>query len=197
MEPFKKCRLCGEMKPLGEFHRHSGRKDGHHTACKPCAIAEQQRSTMKPPRKVSPDGMKPCSHCKTIKPLADFQRNSSRYDGHTHWCRDCLRAHYRANTQSIADRTLRSRYGIPKGRYEKLLVAQDGKCAICGSDDPGRRGNEGLRRFAIDHIHDNGKRVRGLLCDTCNKGIGQLKDSPELLRKAADYLENPPAYQVT
>lgn len=40
----------------------------------------------------------------------------------------------------------------------------------------------------MDHCHDS-SRIRGLLCHTCNSGIGKLRDNPELLRKAADYLE--------
>ncbi len=39
-----------------------------------------------------------------------------------------------------------------------------------------------------DHCHDSGT-VRGLLCMNCNAGLGNLGDSPTLLRKGADYLE--------
>lgn len=62
--------------------------------------------------------------------------------------------------------------------YETMLAAQEGKCSIC--DEP-----EGL---FIDHCHKSG-RVRALLCIRCNHGLGQFKDRPEILRKAADYLE--------
>lgn len=53
-------------------------------------------------------------------------------------------------------------------------------CAICGK--PPRA------RLQIDHNHKTGK-YRGLLCDNCNIGLGHFKDSPELLRKAIDYLK--------
>jgi hypothetical protein len=63
-----------------------------------------------------------------------------------------------------------------------MLADQDGKCAICWCKSQGER-----RRFAVDHCHNSGK-VRGLLCDNCNKGIGNLKHSPEILARAITYL---------
>ena len=60
-----------------------------------------------------------------------------------------------------------------------MLADQDGKCAICTKPFPGR--------IAIDHDHRTG-RVRGLLCTSCNTGIGKLGDDPELLLRAISYL---------
>jgi hypothetical protein len=62
-----------------------------------------------------------------------------------------------------------------------MLADQDGRCAICYTEANGRM-------WHIDHCHDTGK-VRGILCDICNRGIGNLKDDPKLLRQAAEYLE--------
>lgn len=42
--------------------------------------------------------------------------------------------------------------------------------------------------FCIDHNHQTGE-IRGLLCSPCNRAIGQLQDNPNILRKAANYLE--------
>lgn len=47
---------------------------------------------------------------------------------------------------------------------------------------------QSLKRLHLDHDHSSGK-FRGWLCDTCNRGLGYFKDSPQLLRKAAIYLE--------
>lgn len=66
---------------------------------------------------------------------------------------------------------------------------QHGECAICQvplTIEPGRQGDAAH----VDHDHTTG-RVRGLLCVTCNSGIGHLDDDPYLLRKAADYLIKP------
>lgn len=63
-----------------------------------------------------------------------------------------------------------------------MSAEQGGVCAICGGTNPSGH------RLAVDHDHET-RRVRGLLCHACNAGIGKLRDSPDLLRKAIDYLE--------
>jgi hypothetical protein len=64
-----------------------------------------------------------------------------------------------------------------------MLIAQKGCCAICGIDKPTGK----WKIFAVDHNHKTGQ-VRELLCNECNRGIGYLKDSAELLQKAVDYI---------
>jgi hypothetical protein len=63
-----------------------------------------------------------------------------------------------------------------------MLKDQGGCCAICGTDTPGTSGI-----FAVDHDHKTGK-VRGLLCRSCNVGIGNLGDDPKRLKEAIRYL---------
>lgn len=79
---------------------------------------------------------------------------------------------------------LKTNYGITEEDYQALLEGQEGKCAICLTDTPTGK----WKVFAVDHCHKTGK-VRGLLCNECNRGIGLLKDNAELLKKAAAYLE--------
>jgi len=74
-------------------------------------------------------------------------------------------------------------YGLDLKDYQKLLEAQNHKCAICGSPPPNNR----KTRLSIDHCHKTGK-VRGLLCDRCNRSIGLLKDDVSILKKAIEYL---------
>lgn len=62
------------------------------------------------------------------------------------------------------------------------MLAQHAKCAICGTDDWGKKGP------CVDHCHTSGA-VRGILCQNCNQGLGRFKDSPTALRAAAAYLE--------
>lgn len=72
-------------------------------------------------------------------------------------------------------------------RWEEKLKEQQGLCFICGvvltfEDKAGRT------RACADHDHNSGL-PRGILCGSCNIGIGNLKDSIELLKKALEYLE--------
>jgi hypothetical protein len=76
-------------------------------------------------------------------------------------------------------------YGLDFKDYQKMLEAQGHKCAICGSPPPNNR----KTRLAIDHCHKTGK-VRGLLCDRCNRSIGLLKDNVSILQKAIEYLKD-------
>lgn len=75
------------------------------------------------------------------------------------------------------------RYGITIADYDRMLAEQHGCCAIC------KKGNE-ARRFDVDHCHSTGV-VRGLLCRNCNWGIGNLRDSAELVEVALEYLRKP------
>jgi hypothetical protein len=59
-------------------------------------------------------------------------------------------------------------YGITVADFDRMLAAQGGRCAVCGSDKPGGR----WARFAVDHCHKTGK-VRGLLCTHCNVLVGR------------------------
>jgi len=73
-------------------------------------------------------------------------------------------------------------YGIQVDEFDAMMLDQDSKCYIC-------LGDNGLIALCIDHDHKTGK-VRGLLCNRCNRGLGLFQDNPELLFKAVDYLVN-------
>jgi hypothetical protein len=75
-------------------------------------------------------------------------------------------------------RRIHEKYGLTIEDYSKMVSAQGGACAICGS----------VEKLAVDHDHKTGA-VRGLLCYRCNTGIGFLKDSTSVLASAIRYLE--------
>ena len=83
--------------------------------------------------------------------------------------------------------SLRTRYGLEAEIYYAMLVAQAGVCVLCGSPPRGDASGAGSR-LHVDHDHETGK-VRALLCNGCNRGLGYLNDDPALLRAAADYIE--------
>lgn len=83
----------------------------------------------------------------------------------------------------------RTKYGITSERVAEMLKEQDGKCAICGNVEHWRHPLSGRGQpLSVDHNHETGD-VRGLLCNSCNRGLGLFGDSPERLRAAAAYLE--------
>lgn len=86
---------------------------------------------------------------------------------------------------------LMSKYKITLVEYEELLSKQGGKCAICYASDSG----QASRSFPVDHDHVSGK-VRGLLCNACNGGIGLLRDDVEILKSAISYLERHKAEHI-
>ncbi len=88
-------------------------------------------------------------------------------------------------------------YNLGPLAYAAIQQAQGGTCAICW------RATGRTKRLAVDHDHrccpgrtSCGSCIRGLLCGPCNRMLGHVRDNPHALRRAADYLENPPAPAV-
>ncbi len=73
----------------------------------------------------------------------------------------------------------RYRYGLTKEQYAEMFERQGGLCASCRTDPADH----------IDHCHAT-KKVRGLLCAGCNKGLGLFKDDPDRVEAAAKYLRS-------
>lgn len=69
------------------------------------------------------------------------------------------------------------RYGITQKVFNQMFTKQKGRCAICLQEKP----------LVIDHSH-NPNRVRGLLCHSCNKGLGCFYDNPSYLENAKEYV---------
>ena len=139
--------------------------------------------------------MKICKTCKQEKSLDQFPKGNGYKDGIRPHCIECRREyenksfhkhkHKRPHVyEEDKDRKLKKAYGIGYAEYLNMLEAQNGCCAICGTNDTGNR-----KAFHVDHCHDTGK-IRGLLCGNCNSGIGNLRDDVGLLRRAIDYLES-------
>jgi hypothetical protein len=108
--------------------------------------------------------MKKCPKCNRILPDSYFAPNTPH-------CRLCRR-----------DYDWQYRYGLSPEQYYELWLKQEGKCAICGQE---MKEETYLR---VDHDEQTGE-VRGLLCDSCNKGLGFFRDNVETLQKAIEYLK--------
>lgn len=87
------------------------------------------------------------------------------------------------------DYMLQYHFGLTSEEYETKLREQGGVCAVCSKPDgQDLHSPNKYKRLSVDHNHKTGM-IRGLLCNDCNRSIGQLQDSPALLRRAAEYLE--------
>lgn len=135
--------------------------------------------------------MKICAKCGYEKPLDDFYKQKTSSDGHGSYCKPCNKAEVKAyNDREPVKRKnnwtrgrVWSRYGIRLSVHDwDLLVAQKAEgCSICGSHT----------RLVIDHCHELGI-IRGILCHTCNVGLGMFHDDTSKLTNAIQYLSSPP-----
>ena len=138
-----------------------------------------------------------CRVCRVTKPTDAFHR---RGDGGKYYtrCRSCDRVvqSKRYHSLSPEEKYTRNtssglrlkRYRLTLDSYHAMAERQDFLCAICHIEPIRKKRLGSVDGFAIDHCHSSGK-VRGLLCERCNKGIGFLREDPHVARSAAVYLE--------
>jgi hypothetical protein len=137
--------------------------------------------------------VKPCSKCRQQFPLSEFYswkvktKTKGERIRYRYICKACDRTEKRKRdkrtTEERAAKHLMDKYGITPEEKENLLRLQDGKCGICPRTEPGGRYNV----FHVDHCHITGK-VRGLLCDRCNRALGLFKDDEQNCIRASQYL---------
>ncbi len=85
---------------------------------------------------------------------------------------------------------IKKKYGLSEEELTALLDACGMVCEICKQPLAlfAEKGENRWRAMSIDHDHSSNA-VRGILCNYCNVALGNMQDSPELLRAAAAYLE--------
>lgn len=134
-----------------------------------------------------------CPLCKKTSPPEDFYTSSVKH------CKECWRSYHKrwkeVNRKQHLDISKKcwaknkDNYNLDRklgGRslFEELLQNQNGVCAVCSNPEMSGR----YKTLSVDHDHITGK-IRGLLCSSCNRGIGLLKDNIEVLKSAISYLE--------
>lgn len=213
----KTCSRCKTAKPFNDFYRHAKAKDGYQTYCKDCTkryvrdweeanaerLAAARAKALAEP--IDLTRTKQCPRCGEVKPLLEFYAHRATKDRRATYCKVCAKAYqvelnrtdkrraYMARfvqenrTQVLQNyRKFRLRlYGLTPERYSEMLQAQNGRCAICDGDGVS---TDGRLPLGVDHDHET-NRVRALLCNHCNVGLGMFGDDPARLRAAADYLE--------
>jgi hypothetical protein len=104
---------------------------------------------------------------------------SSHKVSHAKWRRENPEKYKKTTAPCVNRWKLYHIYAISEEVYQKMVIEQRGRCAIC---------EDNSRLLCIDHDHTT-KQVRGLLCSKCNSGLGFFKDNTILLMKAKDYLD--------
>jgi hypothetical protein len=131
--------------------------------------------------------MKICYNCKIEKELKDYHKQTLAKDGHRNICILCVKEYtFKNRTKCNLNRInnhLKKNYGITLDQKNQMVIDQKGLCLCCGE-------NLGTNPYNIhvDHDHETGK-VRGILCNGCNVGLGGFKDNINKLNKAIIYLK--------
>ena len=114
-----------------------------------------------------------CTKCKVEKEATPvyFPLHNKKKNGLDSWCRSC-RGNYRSEIRRGRYRSM----GCDDATIKQLLNSE--QCDIC---------NTTTSKLVIDHCHETNK-VRGVLCNECNMGLGKFKDDPRLLEFAQVYL---------
>jgi len=130
---------------------------------------------------------KTCPSCNQTKEMPQFWKGQSSC---ILCCKEAQRTRWQSRTpQKRLEQHLKYKYGITPSQFLEMWNNQVGRCAICESGLPDLLVYENRRRgYAIDHDHNTGT-VRGILCTECNSVLGLAGDSPDILRRAADYLD--------
>lgn len=135
---------------------------------------------------------KTCSSCGEDKPLEAYRFKKGGLHLKHSFCKVCEASKQKARREKlkeenyekycldIQDRMLKQNYKISLEEYQEMLAEQEYVCAICGETCS--------KNLAVDHNHVTGK-IRGLLCQRCNRGLGFFADSTHKLQNAIKYLK--------
>jgi len=123
-----------------------------------------------------------CSVCKLTKPATGFVNYKTGFRKH---CKDChnkkAKTYRTKNPDSVKNSKLKQTLGVTLADKIAMVKKQNGCCAVCKID------LKTVKLTSVDHCHKTGK-IRGVLCNACNVGLGHFRDSVKNLFFAAAYL---------
>lgn len=194
-----KCSKCGIIKNSSEFYKNNTNKRGLNYWCKDCnKTKKREQYSMSPEKYKTASSKYRDSHPGSNKQYREANKEkekirSIRYynnnkekekkrhadwrDRNPEWSAN----HHARHPEKRKENKLR-KYNLTLAEYYELLEKQNGKCVICETS-----GDSKNTFPCVDHCHDSGM-VRGLLCKYCNASLGLMRDDPQLLENAAEYL---------
>ena len=162
----KKCYGCKKNRPVSDFNKHRGRKDGLSEYCKEC------RSKM---RKTQSYREKSNQQSKRWRAKPENNEKQKK------WAKKFRTSE--TGKEYIKNDMLKRTYGISLKEYNLMFEKQKGNCAICNKHQ-----TKFIRNFSVDHDHKTGI-IRGLLCHHCNTSLGSFNDDINILKNAIKYLK--------
>lgn len=156
----KSCSRCPFVGPVGAFPKDKAFSLGVRPECKKCYNDYR--------RKLFAEASPEKKRAKNQKTIA---RHKKRYHSDPEF-----RAYVMRKTRET---TVRRDYGLEPEDVATMMELQNYKCRMCGRDISKKRN--------IDHLHGT-KTVRGLLCPSCNRGLGLLQDSPSVMMNTVIHL---------
>jgi len=169
------CTSCKKEKIKEDFHKHNKNKKGIQGRCKECDKKWHHARYLRDKEKINLQAKK---YRLENKEKLDIKSKEWKIKNP-----DKVKKYQRITN-------LRREFNLEVEDYNKMYKEQNGKCFLCGEPETFYHPkHKKILMLSVDHCHKNGK-IRKLLCRKCNNGLGLLKDSPELLRKAADYIES-------
>ena len=141
--------------------------------------------------------------------LCKHGHNSKRYTS-SKGCYECVKSKWDESNQHKKDRyrknwvqellkrknyVLKATYNISFMDYRNMVASQNYKCPLCLKNEAfmedyqlRNKAKGYLGDLVVDHCHKSGK-VRGALCQDCNRALGCFKDDINILSRAIEYLE--------
>ncbi len=135
-----------------------------------------------------------CNLCNRIRKSAAYRNSNKTKDYNSRWIKvnpEKYKSYYKNWRDGLSPQENSERlrklmsyyrkvtYGVSQEEFDAKLIVQSGRCEIC---------NQPMLNACQDHNHISGK-ARDLLCDKCNKMLGQANDNTEILMSAVRYLQ--------
>ncbi len=198
------CSACGQEKSRDEFYVDLARRDGITSQCKACRSAGRKRYYAANKEKVK--ARVKAYAARNKKKISDNKKNY--YRDNCDVIKEKHKVRYWKNPEKarlISKKSLEKikgtvkyqtkirkqvllRFDLTVEQYEDMLRKQNGVCAICKKPESKKYKGK-VTRLSVDHCHKTGM-IRGLLCNNCNKALGNVFDNVEILQEMVRYLKN-------
>lgn len=132
---------------------------------------------------------KHCNKCNTTKSREDFTKRKQSKDGLYPICKTCKRKTERnwRTPEKNKQYNLKRCFDMSQDDYKKMLDKQEGVCAICSQAETTARFGK-IQSLSVHQCPTTGA-VRGLLCSSCSRALGNFNNSVSVLQRALSYLE--------